>query len=195
MVRIGCIVAKDHLSNQRHPFTRNAAVLPGGQDLAVSHETKWTGIRYLAIESSAQPPESGSSFIGFDTISWSSGGVTLLIENYGTQGINKPTWTILADTISGVATFFGIEGCLDSEWAILDSNWGNNGNGYIGSDLRVAGGNASAAAAVEAASTEGYLHHPFYAFLSSSIFDGPLLDALIGFLCSLKKHILLKWVS
>ena len=55
--------------------------------------------------------------------------MTLLIENYGTQGINKLTWTILADTILGVATFFEIEGCLDSEWAILDFTWGNIRNG------------------------------------------------------------------
>ena len=77
--------------------------------------------------------------------------MTLLIENYGTQGTKKLTWTILADTILGVATFLKTEGCLDSEWTILDATWGNIGSGYIGSDTQVAGGNVSAAAPVEAA--------------------------------------------
>ncbi|KAK0516505.1 hypothetical protein JMJ35_001108 [Cladonia borealis] len=104
-----------------------------------------------AVYHNAQPPNSGSSSIGFNTISWSSGGVTLLIENYGTQGTKKLTWTILADTILGVATFLENEGCLDSEWTILDATWGNIGSGYIGSDTQVAGGNVSAAAPVEAA--------------------------------------------
>ena len=75
--------------------------------------------------------------------------MTIVIENQGAQGGNKLTWTILADTILGVATFLENQGCLDSEWEILDSTWGDIGSGYIGSDLRVAGGNASAAAAVE----------------------------------------------
>ena len=77
--------------------------------------------------------------------------MTLLIENYGTHGINKLTWTILADAILGVATFLEDEGCLDNEWAILDSTLGEIGNGYIGSDLQIAGDDTSAAAAVEAA--------------------------------------------
>ena len=106
---------------------------------------------FHAVYLNAQPPNSGSSAVGFNAISWGSGGVTLLIENYGTHGTNKLTWTILADTILGVATFLEDEGCLDSEWTILDAAWGNIGRGYIGSDLRVAGGNVSAAAPVEAA--------------------------------------------
>ena len=77
--------------------------------------------------------------------------MTVVIHNYGRQGINKLTWTILADTILGVATFLEHEGYLDSEWTILDSTLGEIGNGYIGSDLQIAGGNTSAAAAVEAA--------------------------------------------
>ena len=77
--------------------------------------------------------------------------MALVIENYGTQGINKLIWTILADAILGVATFLEYEGRLDSEWAILDSALGVIGNGYIGSDLQAAGGSMSAAAAVEAA--------------------------------------------
>ena len=74
-----------------------------------------------------------------------------MIENYGSQGAGKLTWNILADTILGVATFMESEGCLHSEWTILDYAWGNIGSGYIGSDLGVAGVNVSAAAAVEAA--------------------------------------------
>ena len=84
-------------------------------------------------------------------MSWYSGSVTILIENYGAQGMNKLTWDILADTILGVATFLENEGCLDTEWAIWDATEGNIGNGYIGSDSQVAGGNSSAAVAVEAA--------------------------------------------
>ena len=106
---------------------------------------------FHAVYHNAQPPESGSTFIGFTTISWISGDVTLLIENYGTQGFDKLTWTILADAILGVATFSEDEGCLDSEWAILDSTLGEIGDGYIGSDLQITEGNTSAAVAIEAA--------------------------------------------
>lgn len=73
------------------------------------------------------------------------------IENYGLQGIRLLTWTILADMILGVATFFENEGCLHGEWAILHSSLGTLGYGYISGDLRVAGSNMSAAATVEAA--------------------------------------------
>ncbi len=74
-----------------------------------------------------------------------------MIENYGPQGAKKLTWNILADTILGVATFLENEGCLHSEWGIFSAAWGDIGSGYIGSDRRGAGVNASAAAVVEAA--------------------------------------------
>lgn len=96
----------------------------------------------------AQPPYSGSSLIGLREISWSSGVVTLLIENDGEQGRDKLTWNILADTILGVATFLENEDLLESRWEIWDATLGNIGTGHIASD---AGGNTSTAAAVEAA--------------------------------------------
>ena len=106
---------------------------------------------FHAVYHNAQPPKTGSSFIGVDSISWSFSGVQLRIGNYGSQGRALLTWTILADMILGIATFFENEGCLQAEWEILDSTLGNIGYGSIGGYLGVAGGNLSTAAVVESA--------------------------------------------
>ena len=106
---------------------------------------------FYAVYYNAQPPKTGSSLIGIEVISWTFGGVQIRIENYGSQGIRLLTWTILADTFLGVATFLEDEGCLQAEWAISDSPSGTIGYGYIGGDLGVTGSNLSAAAVVEAA--------------------------------------------
>ena len=106
---------------------------------------------FYAVYYNAQPPKTGSSFIGVEAISWTFGGVQIRIENYGSQGVRLLTWTILADMILGVATFLEDEGCLQAEWAISDTPLGTIGYGYIGRDLGVIRGNLSAVAVVEAA--------------------------------------------
>ena len=75
----------------------------------------------------------------------------LLVENNGAQGRGLLTWNTIADTILGVATFLENEDCLQGDWQIFDATLGGVGTGWIGSELRVAGGNASAEAALEAA--------------------------------------------
>ena len=106
---------------------------------------------FYAVYQNAQPPKTGGSFISVEAITWTFGGVDIRIQNYGSQGVQLLTWTILADVLLGVATFFENEGCLNGEWAIQHAPLGTIGYGYIGGNYPVAGSNISAAAAVEAA--------------------------------------------